>query len=47
MREANTTEVQELRKENAQLKEVVAELMLQYRILKKSMDGEDSNDRGI
>lgn len=47
MREANTSEVQELRKENAQLKEVVAELMLKYRILKKSMDGEDLNGSGI
>jgi len=47
LREANTSEVQELRKENAQLKEVVAELMLQYRILKKRLDGEDSNGSGI
>ena len=43
MREANTTEVQSLRKENAQLKEVVAELLLNNRMLKKSMNGEDSN----
>lgn len=43
MREANTTEVQSLRKENAQLKEVVAELLLNNRMLKKSMHGEDSN----
>ena len=43
MREANTSEVQELKRENAQLKEVVAELMLKYRVLKKSMDGEDSS----
>lgn len=43
-REANTTEVQSLRKENAQLKEVVAELLLNNRMLKKSMNGEDSND---
>ena len=42
-REANTTEVDLLRKENAQLKEVVAELLLKYRVLKKSMDGEDSS----
>jgi|SRR6056297_978146 len=39
-REANSTEVQELRKENGQLKEAVAELLLQNRILKKSMPGE-------
>ena len=44
MREANTSEVQSLRKENAQLKEAVAELLLQNRILKKSMSGDDSND---
>jgi len=43
MREANTSEVELLRKENAQLKEVVAELLLQYRVLKKSMNGEDSS----
>jgi transposase len=42
-REANTNEVELLRKENAQLKEVVAELLLQYRLLKKSMNGEDSS----
>jgi len=33
MREANTSEVQDLRKENTQLKEVVAELMLKNRVL--------------
>jgi transposase len=44
MREANTTEVDGLRKENTQLKEVVAELLLQNRILKKSMTGEDSSE---
>ena len=43
-REANTTEVQNLRKENTQLKEAVAELLLQNRMLKKSMNGEDSSD---
>ena len=43
-REANSTEVAELRKENSQLKEAVAELLLQNRILKKSMLGEDSNE---
>ena len=43
MREANTSEVQSLRNENAQLKEAVAELLLQNRILKKSMNGEDSS----
>src|SRR5210317_1952283 len=39
LREANTSEVQSLRKENAQLKEAVAELLLQNRVLKKSMRG--------
>ena len=41
MREANTSEVQSLKNENAQLKEVVAELLLKNRVLKKSMNGED------
>jgi len=44
LREANTSEVQSLRNENAQLKEAVAELLLQNRVLKKSMLGEDSNE---
>ena len=44
MREANTSEVQSLRKENAQLKEAVAELLLQNRVLKKSMSGDNLND---
>lgn len=43
LREANTTEVQSLKRENAQLKEVVAELLLKNRVLKKKMDGEDSS----
>ena len=43
-REANTSQVQNLRKENAKLKEVVAELLLDNRMLKKSMNGEDSSD---
>jgi len=41
MREANTSEVASLKKENAQLKEAVAELLLQNRTLKKSIHGED------
>jgi transposase len=44
MREANTSEVQSIKKENAQLKEVVAELLLQNRILKKSMSGDDLSE---
>ena len=39
MREANTTEVTELRKENQELKEVVAEQTLNIRVLKKSLGG--------
>ena len=42
-REANTGEVQNLRRETRDLKEVVAEQTLELRLLKKSMigDGED------
>lgn len=40
-REANTSEVQELRKENTDLKEVVAELTLKNRKLKKSLNGSE------
>ena len=39
MREANTGEVQGLRKEARDLKEVVAEQALELRLLKKSMTG--------
>ena len=39
MREASSDEVTELRKENDQLKQVVAELHLQNRALKKSLSG--------
>ena len=38
-REANTGEVTNLRKENHDLKEVVAELTLSNRVLKKSLSG--------
>lgn len=41
MREANTTEVQELKGENSSLKELVAELSLEVRTLKKNVNGED------
>lgn len=43
-REAGTGEVKELRKQNAALKEALAEEMLEHRLLKKSgiADGEDS-----
>ena len=36
MREANTSEVKELRLENSDLKELVAELLLKNRVLKKN-----------
>lgn len=39
MREANTSEVKELRNENSQLKETLAELLLDNRLLKKSATG--------
>ena len=39
MREANTGEVQGLRRESRDLKEVVAEQALEIRLLKKSMSG--------
>ena len=39
IREANSDEVGELRKENEQLKELVAELSLRNRVLKKSLNG--------
>ena len=44
MREAGSDEVKELRSESAQLKEALAEAMLENRLLKKSViaDGEDA-----
>ena len=39
VREANTNEVTEMRQENGQLKELVAELLLKNRVLKKSLNG--------
>lgn len=39
MREANTSEVQELKKQAGELKEVVAELTLENRKLKKRLNG--------
>jgi len=39
LREANTDEVAELRKENEELKQLVAELSLKNRVLKKSLNG--------
>ena len=39
VREASSDEVAELRKENEQLKQLVAEVSLKNRILKKSLSG--------
>jgi transposase len=39
VREANSAEVSELREENAQLKELVAEVTLKNRVLKKRLHG--------
>ena len=43
IREANSSEVGEIRKENSQLKELVAELSLKNRVLKKSLSGLESD----
>ncbi len=43
-RAANTDEVRELRREARDLKEVVAEQMLENRLLKKSMIGDGEDD---
>ena len=43
-REATSNEVSALRRENARLKEVVAETLLENRLLKKSVTGYDSNE---
>lgn len=40
LREANTTEVNELKHENSSLKELVAELSLENRVLKKNLNGD-------
>ncbi|MFM7585775.1 MAG: transposase [Bacteroidota bacterium] len=47
LREANTDEVNQIRNENTELKNLVAELMLKNRTLKKSMNGLESNSTGI
>lgn len=41
MREANTTEVRHLKDENSDLKELVAELSLEARVLKKNLSGDE------
>jgi len=40
LREANTSEVNELKQENGSLKELVAELSLENRVLKKNLNGD-------
>ena len=47
MREANSSEVNNIRQENEQLKALVAELALKNRVLKKSLNGTDSGLAGI
>jgi transposase len=47
MREANSSEVGDLRKENEQLKQLIAELALKNRVLKKSLSGMDSGSDDI
>ena len=44
VRAANNEEVTELRREGRDLKEVVAELTLENRLLKKSMIGDGGDD---
>jgi transposase len=43
-REATSDEVSTLRKENSRLKELVAETLLENRVLKKSVTGYDSDE---
>jgi len=43
-REATSTEVGDLRKENTRLKQLVAEIVLENRLLKKSVTAVDSDD---
>ncbi len=40
-RQATSSEVEDIRRENAQLKQVVAELLLKNRVLKKSVLGQE------
>ena len=47
VREASTQEVSELKKENEQLKQLVAEIALKNRVLKKSLNGTGSNGADI
>ena len=43
-REANSLEVNDLKKENEHLKQLVAEIVLKNRVLKKSLSGTDFGD---
>ncbi len=47
VREANSDQVKSLREENAQLKQVVADLFLKNRVLKKSLTGSDDHTDDI
>lgn len=47
LREANTDEVLQIKNENKDLKNLVAELMLVNRTLKKSLNGQESNSIDI
>jgi transposase len=47
LREANTDEVVQIKNENKDLKNLVAELMLVNRTLKKSLNGQESNSIDI
>ena len=46
-REANSHEVSDLKKENEHLKQLVAEIALKNRVLKKSLNGTDFEDIDI
>lgn len=46
-REATSGEVSEIRKENSQLKELVAEISLKNRLLKKSLHGLESGSEEV
>ena len=43
-REANSSEVSDIKKENDHLKQLVAEIALKNRVLKKSLNGTDFKD---
>ena len=47
VREASSSEVSELRKENEELKQFFAEVALKNRVLKKSLTGWDTGEAGI